>query len=305
MTTENGASNPRRLVNVELQGTAPLLMHRISDAALANLANPSSKVKVGNRTPREEAMACAYIDNDGTLYFPGTAILKMLAEVGSGMKQARTRKSLKWVVGGGVKPPETMRILEPEYDRHGRWDGISWTACRNWDVDTRTGVNQKVKSRVIIHRARIPFWRGTFQLTINTDVVDTAKASNRLRLRDPGNGRENERSTSEDQTPQPTETLMPHKDLIPPGEILYTEFCEPNGIKPYELSRRLHMPFNRVVEILGGGRIHGQDALRLSKFFGNSAEFWLNLQKAYELEKAYSLWGEQIETEITPLGNTK
>jgi addiction module HigA family antidote len=74
---------------------------------------------------------------------------------------------------------------------------------------------------------------------------------------------------------------------IHPGEVLKFEFLEPYGITPYRLSKDIGVPQTRVAEILGGRRgISADTALRLSRYFGTSAEFWLNLQVAYDLREA-------------------
>lgn len=74
---------------------------------------------------------------------------------------------------------------------------------------------------------------------------------------------------------------------IHPGEILRLEFLEPLGITPYRLSKDIGVPQTRISEILSEKRsITADTALRLSKYFGNSAQFWLNLQTQYDLRQA-------------------
>lgn len=71
---------------------------------------------------------------------------------------------------------------------------------------------------------------------------------------------------------------------IHPGEILADEL-EEIGISAAALARELHVPPNRISKIIAGKRsVTADTALRLGKWFGNSPEFWLNLQKAYELD---------------------
>lgn len=73
---------------------------------------------------------------------------------------------------------------------------------------------------------------------------------------------------------------------IHPGEILLEEFLQPLGISAYRLSKDLDIPQTRISEILKGNRrITADTALRLSKYFGNSAKFWLGLQDDYDLEE--------------------
>jgi antitoxin HigA-1 len=87
---------------------------------------------------------------------------------------------------------------------------------------------------------------------------------------------------------------------IHPGEILAGEL-EELGISAAELARTLHIPTNRITQILKGQRsITADTALRLGQWFGTSAEFWLNLQKAYELRVAHQNAGEEIQKTIQP-----
>ena len=70
-----------------------------------------------------------------------------------------------------------------------------------------------------------------------------------------------------------------------PGEILNFEFLEPLDITAYRLSKDLNIPQTRISEIIKGKRrITADTALRLSKYFGNSAKFWLGIQNDYDIE---------------------
>jgi len=74
---------------------------------------------------------------------------------------------------------------------------------------------------------------------------------------------------------------------IHPGEILRLEFLEPLDITAYRLSKDLGVAQTRISEILSEKRsITADTALRLSRYFGNSAQFWLNLQTQYDLRQA-------------------
>ncbi len=73
---------------------------------------------------------------------------------------------------------------------------------------------------------------------------------------------------------------------VHPGEILYNEFLKPLGITAYRISKDLNIPQTRISEIIKGNRrITTDTALRLSKYFGNSAKFWLGLQNDYDIEE--------------------
>lgn len=85
------------------------------------------------------------------------------------------------------------------------------------------------------------------------------------------------------------------RPTIHPGEILADELKE-LGVSPTELARQLNVPANRVTQIIQGKRaITGDTALRLGHWFKISAEFWLNLQSAYDLRVAEQTVGEEIE----------
>lgn len=81
---------------------------------------------------------------------------------------------------------------------------------------------------------------------------------------------------------------------IHPGEHL-AEALDELGISAAELARQLHIPTNRITGILNGQRaVTADTALRLGHWFGTSAEFWLNLQKLYELRLAENEKGAEI-----------
>ena len=84
------------------------------------------------------------------------------------------------------------------------------------------------------------------------------------------------------------------RDPIHPGETLREDLAA-LGMSAAELARRIEVPVNRVTQILKGRRsITGDTALRLGRFFGTSGEFWLNLQKLYELRRAEQKNGAAI-----------
>ena len=87
-----------------------------------------------------------------------------------------------------------------------------------------------------------------------------------------------------------------------PGRVLELEFLEPLGMTPYKLAKEIGVDPPRVYEIVRGRRaITANTALRLGRYFGTSAEFWLNLQGHYELEVEEERSGESIEREVHPL----
>lgn len=101
-----------------------------------------------------------------------------------------------------------------------------------------------------------------------------------------------------------------------PGEVLAHKL-EAVGVSPTELARQLHVPANRITQIINGKRgITGDSALRLAHWFGNEPEFWMNLQVRYDLEIAEAETGQEIHglpiftptasaTESRPVGAQK
>ncbi len=89
---------------------------------------------------------------------------------------------------------------------------------------------------------------------------------------------------------------------IHPGEILMEEFLEPMGISQYRLAKDISVPPRRINEIVHGKRsITADTALRLGRFFGMSAQFWLNLQIRYDLETTENALAHRLDTEVQAL----
>lgn len=76
-------------------------------------------------------------------------------------------------------------------------------------------------------------------------------------------------------------------NAVHPGEILREEFMAPMGITAYRLAKDLHVPLPRINDVVREKRnLTADTALRLARYFGSSAEFWMNLQSNYELDIA-------------------
>ena len=87
---------------------------------------------------------------------------------------------------------------------------------------------------------------------------------------------------------------------IHPGEVLKEEFLIPMEISAYRLSKETFIPQTRISEILKGRRrVTADTALRLSKFFGTSAKFWLGLQDDFDIEEEQRSKNDEFES-ITP-----
>ena len=83
---------------------------------------------------------------------------------------------------------------------------------------------------------------------------------------------------------------------IHPGDVLKEEFLTPLGISAYRLSMDIAVPQTRISEILKGNRsITADTALRLSKYFGNSPNFWLGLQNDFDIEEELMLNGTELK----------
>lgn len=86
---------------------------------------------------------------------------------------------------------------------------------------------------------------------------------------------------------------------IHPGEILLEEFLQPMNISQYRLAKDISVSPRRINEIVHGKRgISANTALRLSRYFGLSERFWMNLQSRYDLEIEKDRLGERIEQEV-------
>lgn len=87
-----------------------------------------------------------------------------------------------------------------------------------------------------------------------------------------------------------------------PGRLLQNEFMEPHELTANALANALHVPANRVTAILKGQRgITADTALRLARYFGTTADFWLNLQKDFELRQAREVAQQEIDAVVMPM----
>ncbi len=91
-------------------------------------------------------------------------------------------------------------------------------------------------------------------------------------------------------------------DPITPGEILLEEFMKPLGISQNKLARDIDVPVVRINTIVRGRRAITPDtALRLARYFGVTAEFWVSLQARYDLKVARRELGPRIERIVRPI----
>ena len=93
--------------------------------------------------------------------------------------------------------------------------------------------------------------------------------------------------------------MLPLRKMRHPGEVLLLEFLEPMGLSQYRLAKDISVPPRRINEIVHGKRaITANTALRLSRYFGTSERFWLNLQTGYDLDVERDRLGDRLETEV-------
>ncbi len=86
---------------------------------------------------------------------------------------------------------------------------------------------------------------------------------------------------------------------IHPGEILLEEFLKPFGLSQYRLAKDISVPTRRINEIVLGKRAISPDtALRLSRYFGMSDRFWMNLQARYDIEVEKDKLADRLEREV-------
>ena len=88
-----------------------------------------------------------------------------------------------------------------------------------------------------------------------------------------------------------------HREPTHPGRMLLLEFLNPMGLTQRHLAEAIHVPYQRINEIVNGRRgITPATALRLAKFFGVSADFWMNLQLRWELYNAQRTEKKELKT---------
>jgi addiction module HigA family antidote len=86
---------------------------------------------------------------------------------------------------------------------------------------------------------------------------------------------------------------------IHPGEVLLEDFLNPMGISQYRLARNISVPARRINEIVHATRrVTADTALRLSRYFGTTDGFWINLQSRFDLEEQKDLLGDRLRKEV-------
>ena len=88
-----------------------------------------------------------------------------------------------------------------------------------------------------------------------------------------------------------------HRPPTHPGEMLLEEFLKPMGLTQQQLAEGIHVPYQRVNELINRKRgVTPSTALRLAKFFGNSADFWMNLQMRWDIYFAQRAEADELDS---------
>lgn len=152
-----------RLIDVEIRGITPLLIHRFGEQAEANA--PTRAIVTDTSDPRSEALKAAYVASDGTYYFSAFAIPNAMASAGANHKMKGSRKTLRFVVPAAVRmTTDTVTILNGS------------GPAQSFEVDARPVTIPATKGRVMRYRPRFNEWGAQFVLQINTDHLSVASA---------------------------------------------------------------------------------------------------------------------------------
>lgn len=153
---------------VELEGTTPLLHHRMPEEDLLGLLGTKIKLAKDNevKTPREIAERYAYKNEDGTFYIPHSYLAGSFREAASDYKAGnKSRKSLKAIAGG------IFRIEQPNLNLI----DDSGDQINSFEVDIKKGTNHQ-KGAVAICRPRFDRWKTRFTVSINESIITPSTA---------------------------------------------------------------------------------------------------------------------------------
>ncbi|HMX98736.1 MAG TPA: hypothetical protein PK473_03115 [Nitrosomonas sp.] len=155
-----------KIVNIEISGISPLLINRFTESSeLPVKMKKSNKKDYG--TPREQAEKTAYKDEKSeVLWVPSTWIKGTLSTVSSDYKLPSSRKSVKSVIGGAVRPCEEKIYFKENYK------------LKDIEIDSRPCVIQK--ARIMKHRARLEKWTLNFSLEIEDDIIGATEVNEML-----------------------------------------------------------------------------------------------------------------------------
>lgn len=141
-------------------GVSPFLMHRWNEES--EQEESTRTVHIGKRDPRVEAEKAAYRDHDGTLYFPGTMIARILRDAGSSHKQRGSRKSLRYIIPAAVIVLDEVITMR---DTEGK-------PLSEFEVDSRPVTIPSTKGRIMRHRPRLNTWGAEFSIEVDPEMID-------------------------------------------------------------------------------------------------------------------------------------
>jgi hypothetical protein len=146
-------------INVQIEGSTPLLMNRFSGEAELELSAGHRPTKKKKMTPREEAERSAYMDHKtGELYFPGTNLLACFIEAGKFFKIGKNKVTTTsgTLLTGGLTVEELVCPFN----------------TKKFEVDSRRVVNPSTRGAVLRHRARLDSWKLGFTLDVDEEIFD-------------------------------------------------------------------------------------------------------------------------------------
>jgi hypothetical protein len=145
-------------INVEIRGTAPLLIHRFTEQAESE--RKTRRIETKRPDPLVEATRNAYIAADGTFYFSAFSIPNAMGSAGSSHKATGSRKTLRFIVPSAVRmSADTVTILNGE------------GPATRFEVDSRPVTIPATKGRVMRHRPRFDIWGAKFVLRLDDDLL--------------------------------------------------------------------------------------------------------------------------------------
>ena len=153
-----------QLIDVVIEGTTALLQHRFGEQSEVAGAQATRRIQIKEELPRDAAERASYREKDGSLYFPGAAVARLLREAGSGHKQKGSRKSVKFIV------PAAVLVTSDTIPLYGT-NGTGNVRLKEFEVDSRPVTIPATKGRIMRHRPRLDAWRAKFTLRVNELIL--------------------------------------------------------------------------------------------------------------------------------------
>lgn len=154
-----------KLIDIEIRGIQPLLMHRFTEEAETASSSKARSVKVDRGTPREQAEKAANKHPDGTFYISAFAIPNAMGAAGANYKMPGTRKSMRFIV------PSAIRIFDPTITV---MNGSG--PATDFEVDSRPVTIPSTKGRIMRHRPRFDCWGLQFSIGVDDNLMEVSDA---------------------------------------------------------------------------------------------------------------------------------